>query len=192
MATTKNKTVSTAVVITAIEKSANPFFNKLEKLIIDSPEQYAKAGEWLKKIKEYKKDAEGKESAIIDPIKTSIKNTQALFRPFYERVADIEATTKAAMLEFVEAQDKKKLQLQNDFESGKVKRVSTYIGKVHELEIPADKNSQVRKVKRLVIEDVNKIPREFLMPNESLIKKILLEGKSVPGCKMVEDKTIAV
>jgi len=192
MATTKSKTVSTAVVITSIEKSANPFFNKLEKLIIDSPEQYAKAGEWLKKIKEYKKDAEGKEGAIINPIKTSIKNTQALFRPFYERVADIEATTKAAMLEFVQEQDKKKAQLQSDFESGKVKRVSTYIGKVHELEIPADKNSQVRKVKRLVIEDAKKIPRELMLPNETLIKKLLLEGKSVPGCKMVEDKTIAV
>lgn len=185
------KAVSTSVVISALEKSSKPLIAKLEKLTIATNTEYELAAGYLKSLKAYSKEAEAKEKSITDPIKISIKNTQALFQPFYERVADIEATTKAAMLEFVIAQDEKKTKLEEKFNAGGIKKVSTYIGKAHELEVSTGK-SQIRKVKRLVIENLAVVPREYMMPDETKIKVALLSGKSIPGCKIVEEKTIAV
>ena len=43
-------------------------------------------------------------------------------------------------------------------------------------------------VKKLVIEDETKIPREYLDVNETRVKEALKAGTVVPGAKLIEEK----
>ena len=51
---------------------------------------------------------------------------------------------------------------------------------------------KLRRGVELVIDDVNAIPREFLVPDEKKILKVLRAGVAVPGCRAVDKKTVAV
>lgn len=51
---------------------------------------------------------------------------------------------------------------------------------------------KLRRGVELVIDDVGIIPREFLVPDEKKILKVLRAGVAIPGCRAVDKKTVAV
>lgn len=194
MATTKKVTeqLQTSIVVQKIKNDANKLIKKLDVLSIESRADYDTAAITLKNLKEYKVKGVAEEAKITDPLKTALKNTQALFKPFYDEVSRIELQTKQAMIAFDEKEEAAKLKLQQDFESGKIKKVTTLMGKQAEFTHQSNGASSVRTIKVLEIEDLNKVPREFLLPDEAAIKKVLMAGGKVAGCKLATKKSIAV
>jgi hypothetical protein len=49
-----------------------------------------------------------------------------------------------------------------------------------------ERSGGTMKVKKLVIDDEDLIPREYLVINEVLLRKTLLEGMHVPGAHIEE------
>jgi len=179
------------VVMQSLMKKAKPIQSKLSDLQIVNQQDYDNAGAMVKTLKALAKEAEVEEYKITKPLNETLKAVREHFRPFKESVKELEEDTKLKMLLFVKKQEKAKEKLESKFESGEIKKISTLISKQEELDVVSS-SSKIRKIKVLVIKDESKIPREYLVPDEVKIKKALADGKSVSGCSLEEQNSIAI
>lgn len=187
--------IDNSVILSAIkslEKSALKTRKQLSDLVVTTQEEFELAGKLIKELKEKVKEAQKSEATILDPLKQAMEATKAHYRPFYNDVAELEADTKSKMKLFVEKQSKLIEKAKDDFEGGKIKKASTYMNKVETLSVQSAKGASVRKVKTLVINDFTKIPREYLVPDEAKIKEALLSGKTIAGCEIKLENSIAI
>lgn len=186
------KSTSTAIVVKSLEKDASPIIKKLEKITaVKTKQDYEDAAAQLKLLKGLKKVAEEKEKAIVDPLKTAIKNVQELFEPFIDNVIDLEKNYKGMMLDFINKQDEKKEKLLDNFSTGKIKSIEKYTEAVIANSV-SNTNASTRTTMVVEVEDEKLIPREFLVPNMVKIKEAFKTGKTVKGCKYVQKKGIAI
>lgn len=180
--------VSTEVVVKSLEKSAAPLIRKLADFKIKSNDDYSKAMELTKDLKNIAKEANDQLKSIIDPLKQATDAARNIFRPFQTKVTNIEQTVKIAMLEWQQSLMTKKAQLADKFESGEIKKASTFLKKEAELEV----TEGVRKVWTAIPVNVKKTPREYLVPDEAKIKEALKAGKKVEGWEWKQVPQIAI
>jgi hypothetical protein len=193
MANTDSKTpnADALIVLKALEKDAKTPIKKLSGLSITDQTDFENAGLTLKLLKDLGAQAEAKEKSLTAPLTKVIADIKSLFRPFRETVALTEQSVKQKMLAFLADQKKKEAKLLADFESGKIKKVTTVIAKQKELEV-INGAAQVRKVWTAIPVDETLTPREFLVPDRAAIKEALKSGQSVPGWKWEQIENIAV
>lgn len=187
----KNEAVSTAVIVANLEKSANPTIKKVTDLKIKTKEDFELAAQLIKKLKDWAKEAKAEEDRMTEGLKQSLSAIKNHFKPFRERVEMVEDATKEAMQSFLDGQKKLSERLDSDFESGKIKKVSTVVTKQNELRV-TNGSAQIRKVWQMKIIDVSKIPREYMIPDTDAIKAVLKEGGSVAGCVWKQVDSIAI
>jgi len=186
------KEISTAVVVKGLEKEAQPYFKKLRAVSsIKTKEDYAIVSKNASQLKEIGKIAKAKEDSIVNPIMKGIKEIKALFKPFKDQVYVAEANAKTMLLEYQNKLEEDRAKLTEDFKDGKIKKASTVVDKMAELDVD-DESSSVRKIWRAVCVDESKTPREYLVPDEAKIKEALKAGKKVPGWVWKQNKTIAI
>ena len=190
-----NKKVSTMVVATnvsqtvgGLKKQSAPLFKIVENFTIKTPEDQAKLVKVLEEIKLYGEKAEHEQSLFVDPAKKIIAQSKVFFEPFIDSVEDAKALGKKKILEFVTARLIESKNVGAKFKAGKIKKVGTVVSKQDELET----NDNTRNIWKLKITKPGLIPRKFLVPDETLIKEYIKKGKTVPGCKMVQEITIAI
>jgi len=184
----KNNNVDAAVVMKSLEKLAAPQIKQISSLTIKSKDDYATAAELMRSVKNIAKQAKEKEESLTEPLKQVIKDIQSLFKPFRNQVAELEADTKAKMLAFV-ASTTKQIQAVNErFENGDIKKVSTVISKTNALEI----DSNVRKTWKAVPVNPTQTPREYCIPDEVKIREALKAGKSVRGWEWRQVESISI
>lgn len=187
----KSEQVSTAVVVATLEKLAAPVMRKVTDLKIKTKEDFELAANLVKKLKEWSKEASEQESKIINPMKEAMKAAQLHFKPFRNRVAEIELFTKSQMDLFLSNQEAKLKQLEANFSTGKIKKVSTLLASQDSLRVD-NGAAQIRKVWKVNIIDAKKIPREFLIPDEVAIRESCKSGKVPAGCEWRQENTIAI
>lgn len=190
--------VNVSVVAAALQKKANPAYNKLKTVAkIRSQADFDLVGEQLKFIKAIGKEVDAEEAKITDGIDKAMKElkaskqaTQKFFQPFRNLALETETQYKGLMQQFVLSQEEKRLKLDKGFGTT-TKSIATYTRKAEELNV---KNgaAQVRNTKAIEIVDKKKIPLEYLIVDESAIKAALIAGVDVPGAKLINVKTIAV
>lgn len=189
--------VSTEVVVASLEKQAGPAFKKLGKVeSITTQEDFDLVGDQLKFIKDVDKLAHAEEASMINPIKSSvdltIKRIKTHFKPFHDKVTKLETDYKNLMLGFMTSQAAKAKQIEEDFTSGKIKKISTVVAKTSELQINRSGAAKPRKIWKMFIVDEKKIPREFLVPDESAITNSFKEGNKVSGCEYKQIDSISI
>lgn len=186
MSTKIKKVISTQVLVASLEKKANPAIKKLKKIVtVDSVEEFQEAGIQLKVIKAVRKEAADEMSSMLSGIKLTEKKIREHFKPFFDKVDSLEADYKLLMSVFLEQSKKKQAKLNEDFETNKVKKISTYNNKLASMTVTHVKGgASIRKVQKLFIVDEKKIPREYLVPNEKKIREALEAGENVPGCEL--------
>lgn len=183
------RNVNMAVTFKALEKKAKPIISKLERIDkIKTKKEYDKAAALTKNLKALGKEADAKLASIIDPLKEATTNARELFRPFKEAILEVETAIKTGMREFIDSQDRASSKLSHDFETGKIKRPTTFLNKSQDLEV----THNVRNVWTLVEVDASQTPREFLVPDESAIREAFKAGRKVKGWKYEQQKTIAI
>lgn len=190
--TSTTEKISTTVIVQSLKKEANKILKKLETIAVSSQSDYDKLASYIKELKGYKKIAEEKESKIVSPLKEAIKETQLLFKPFYSDINTKELEAKNVMLDFIDEQEAKKLKLEHALQDGKIKKVSTYMEKATALEVTSGGGVFIASRLETIIEDVSKIPREYMVPDMSAIKAAFKEGKKIPGCIQVKEKSIRI
>jgi hypothetical protein len=180
------------IVLKALERDANIPLKKLIAIArITTSEEFDRAAELLKDAKIYGAFAEAKEKSLTAPLNNVVSDIRAMFKPFREYVKSIEGSTKMLMMDFIEQTKAKEQKLLADFESGKIKNVSTLVTKTKGLEIHSS-YAQVRKRWVAVCVDEAKTPRAYMVPDAVAIADALKAGKTVAGWEWKQVDNIAI
>lgn len=184
--------VNTAVVIAAIEKKSGKIINKLTGFKVKTKDDFELAAKLLKELKTFGAEAEKEEEGFWRPLKQLADKVKSHFKPLKDKISAVELETKKEMLAFTLKQDEKLKQLETKLETGEIKKVSTYMNNVAKEKVTATKDVQIRTVKQLEITDLAKIPRKYLVVDETALKNALLAGVVVEGARIINVKTLAV
>lgn len=168
-------------------------------LQINTADDMVLATELLGKIKSVGKLITEKKRSIISPLNLALKNARAFFVPIEEQFNRAEKIVKDKMIAFQEVEiqraQKKTEIIEKKVESGKMSfdKAAEKIEKiVPQKNITTNKGAvQFRTVKDIIIEDETKLPREYLVPNVAKIRKVALEGITIPGVRVVEKQIVA-
>jgi hypothetical protein len=193
---TKKKEIQTSVVASSVtdvvnrlNKKASSDIKALENFSIRTPDQYEEAAERVSRLKDLRKEADKQEKSITDPANLILKNTRAIFKPFKDRVDEVEMKIKDAMVSYIEARERKAGEL---VEGSHNKNIAKVVAKVNELTTNKSDHASVRKIVAVEITDIEMVPREYLVPDEAKIKAALQAGKKVKGCRLTQKTSIAI
>lgn len=190
----KKSAVKSSVIaerLSTLDKQATPHMTRAANLQIRSQEDYQSLATTLAKIKEIRKLAVEEKEKFTKPLNELLRTTSAHFKPFFDKIDALEVLKKSEMVKYLNAQEAKQLKVQEKFDSGEIKKVSTLLGKQVELQTTSD-DASVRRLKVVEITDERKLPREYLVPDLAKIKAALLAGETVAGARIVEQKSIAI
>jgi hypothetical protein len=190
MVVNKGKT-SELVIVKAIEKQYKPITDTLQKMVILTNDDATLAGAKLKELEVIRKEAENQMKAILDPIQLAEQRTRDLFAPSFAAIELIKTQTKQSILDFVNAKEDAQDKLKEDFANKKIKKASTFTGKMTELQVDV-KNTKIIRKKVAVISELDKIPREYMVPDMKAIEEALKNGKTVKGAKLQTIKSISL
>lgn len=189
----KNLTVVIQSEVSVYEREAN-------QLVIKTSSDMEQAVKILSATNQTADRVTAEKEKITKPLNEALKAERARWKPIEDACANAVATIKGKMMAYqraVEAENaKKEEKIMARVEKGTLKTETA----VAKLEALPDASAMVatsagavqwRTVSKLVIEDINAIPREYLDVNEVRVKAALKAGKLVAGCKMVDEKVPA-
>jgi vacuolar-type H+-ATPase subunit I/STV1 len=179
------------IILKSLEKEISPTVKRQNKFEVTTKEEFELASSLLKGLKQLSKMAKDKEEELTVPLTQVVKGIKELFKPFRDLVAATEEDTKLKLTAFVNLQERKAKALDESFDNGKIKKVSTLVSKKNDLIINS-KSAQVRKIWQAVPIDESLTPRKYLVPNVAMIKEDLAAGIDVPGWEYVQKTNIAI
>lgn len=162
---------------------------------VTSQPTFENAKEQLKQVKTIKKFVKEKRESITKPLHDAKKAAIDLFKPVENQIKQVEDKLNSEMLAYnkkllaeqkkreeeaaaklAEAQDKGE-EVDMDKVTRKLNNTTENLGKI-----------RTRKVKKFRVLDINKIPRDYLTLNESLVKDVMRkEGAAIPGIEFYTD-----
>lgn len=183
--------------IELIEKKITPLLAEVLYFDITGDESLSQSAELLSRANIHLKALTTDRKLITDPIKASLKEIESRYAPAetnLKQIIDVlrtkQSTYQTATLK-AQKKAEDKIAARIGIGSGKLK-LETAISKIEDLGTVTTKittNSgklSFRTDKKLKITDETKIPREYLVPNESLILEKLKSGSKIEGCEIEE------
>lgn len=177
----------------------------LEKLVHETSVQndadLAKISDVIKGIKTFTKKVQEEMDKFIDPAKQIIAETKAKYDPYLKTCLNAEQALKAKAAIYMEQKEKERIaaekKINDDLESGKIKKVETAVKKLEKL--PEQQTSMktensglsMKKIKDIEIVDFNLVPKEYWTLDIVKVKKVALAGIEIPGVKVIEKTSIA-
>lgn len=195
----KNATIDKKEVA-LVKSQASKAVVAVNEIEIKKYEDLTKATDVLSRIKQVQKMVREKKESITKPLNEALKNIRGLFSPIEDDVSEAEKIIKGKMVKYQEVEEKKKeakeAKIEENLKDGKI----DFEQATKKLEKVPDVNTAVkgkvgevftRIVKKAVIEDEAKLPREFLVPDMVKINQAVKQGLEIPGVKVVEEKIIS-
>jgi len=184
--------LNTAIVLKSLEREAVPLFKQLNKLQkIENGDDYELAGKAMSSLKLVLGKAQEKENELRLPLKKLDKDIAELFKPFQTSVLEAQVRIKNEMLAYVLLQESRKLKLEEDFGSGKIKKATTFMAKTTALEVVSSFSNTVKRWTAIPINE-ELTPRQYMMPDVQKIKEALKAGKAVKGWEWKQLKNISI
>ena len=184
--------------IKVIKQKVGRALSIAQEITIQDEKTLADGIDFLKKIKTTGKIIKNQKEKITKPLLQAIKEARAMFKPIEDNYSEAERIIKGKILHYNIVQEEKRKEkeakLAARVEKGTMK-AETAVKKIEE--IPEVKNEgkvgkvSTRTVKKVVIEDESKLPRKYLIPNQSLIRQDALKGIKIDGVEIKEEKIIA-
>ena len=175
------------------ESEVHPLTESAEALTIRTAEDMTQATELLSMANLSMDKIEAEENKIVLPAKEVIKAEQARWKPLKDSlkpaIALLRTKISAYQTEELRKTKEKEAKLAERAAKGTLK-FETAVKKSAALSRPEEKVSTAlgslsfRPTQQLVIEDLNSIPREYLVPDEQAILTALKSGKKVPGARV--------
>ncbi|ADK81891.1 hypothetical protein [Sediminispirochaeta smaragdinae] len=179
--------------------------SRMEALSIQSDEQLAEAGEWLVKNKQTQK-------IVKDHFEPERKETYAAYKAVTDQIkkyTDIltkaERTVKKKMGAYqaeqdrlrIEAAEKQRKEAEKEREQSRKDGNSAPV-----IPLPPEKKEEPVKIEGVsfsenwtfIIEETDKIPREYMVPDEKKIRQVVKALKAdtnIPGIKVYAEKTVS-
>lgn len=187
---------------------------------ITSAEQYQAGAADLQRVKGMQKKLEETRTSITGPMNAALKRVNEFFKRPAERLVAIEQKIKGAIVRYddeqrrIAAEEQRKAdekarkerealeaRAKKAEESGKVEkaaelqtRAATVVAPVITRDPPKVAGVQMREAWKFEVTDPAQVPREYLVVDESKIRKVVqaLKGDTkIPGVRVWPEKTIA-
>lgn len=202
-----------------VSEAAQRLLTTASQPIIDAT-GYTVAAETLKAIKAKSKELDEREKAITRPINESLKAIRDLFRAPKDLLARAEAAFKGSMLTYQRAEEQKRMEAQRVAEELARKererlaelarkaeergatekaqqfmeRAAVVVAPIVQTVAPKVAGIATRKDYTFEIVDAAQLPREYLMPDEQKIRKVVRAmgaDTSIPGVRLIEREILA-
>jgi hypothetical protein len=179
--------------LTEVKQQVSLVQQQANSLSVNNQQEADEATVLLKQVKEAEKFMLSKKEEITRPLMASLAKVRDLFKPIEGNLADATKIIKSKILAWtIEEQDKKDkdaARVAARVEKGTMK-AETAAAKIETISKDAPK-SNLRIVKKIRIVDETAIPREYLVPNMTMITEaILRQGAVIPGVETYEEKSI--
>ena len=177
--------------VQVIRQKVNKALQLSNELVISNDLELTNGIDLLKRIKITGKIIKTQKEKITKPLLQALKEARAMFKPIEDSYAEAEKIVKQKILIYNQQQAEKEKELAKKIEKGE----TTIDEVVQELkETPKEGmigKISTRTIKEVMIENENKIPRKYLVPNMSLIRQDALKGVKIDGV-VVRDKKVIV
>lgn len=168
---------------------------------IKTPDDMKWATEQLSQLNRYADTVKNRKEEITKPLNAALKSARALFSTVEAKLDTGIATLRSAMgayqLEAEQAAQRKEEKIAARVGEGKgFLKPETAVRKMEGLEKPqtsiqTDSGSvKFRDVKKFEVMDVTMLPHEYVLPNESLIRKATAEGIELQGVRYWIEKIV--
>jgi hypothetical protein len=172
--------------ILAVQHSAN-------ELRIETESDREGAEALLRMVADGEKLITSRKEEITRPLMQALASGRDLFKPLELGFADAKKVIKSKILAYHIESHEKELALQAQIEARVAKgtmRADTAVAKLEKIQ---KEDSNVRTLRKVRVLDVTLVPREWMVPDMTLITKaVIQEGVTIPGVEIYEEKTIAV
>jgi len=161
---------------------------ELTLVSITTDEQFEAAREEYKRVCEIESNLLAKKKAILDPLNTAISELKTLFKPAEARIFERRDAFSLELTRYANSREIARLKALEKLNTDKrIKSIGTIQDK---REAIGDRSSGTMKIRKLVIDDPTKVPNEFWVIDEVLLKKALVGGRKVAGASLVEELTV--
>lgn len=183
-----------------IEKENKPVIRKAEALAIKVRDDETAAYVILKEIGIRVKSIESKRTAITKPLNASLKEVNALFKTLAQPLKTADVIIRDKILEFRTKREEAAAKKQAALEA-KAEEAEEDGDKDRAIELSEKAESVTASVGESVVQkrwtfeavDIDKIPREYLVPNEAAIRLAIREGvREIPGLKIYQKENIRI
>lgn len=185
-----------------IKKELSPIAQKVEWLQIKNADDIPEAVSLLSSLNKHSDAIETEKAKVMRPLLDAQKAERARWKPI-ETVLDSAITTLRAKMSTFQTEELARTQAQatkiaEKIGEGKGKiKFETALEKLRDIKTPdkfvktEEGSVSFRTIKRFEVTDLSLVPKEYLLPNEPLIKDAMKKNKPIPGIRYYEEQTLA-
>ena len=166
---------------------------------VEDKEGYGRAALMLTEIRTQKDMIESNRESFVRPLADYIKNLNLLFTPSLDFLKSAEEVLKRGLLGFrlfCRTQEKDNLAVaQKAAQNGDSDLFNSQMTLVSSFQLPKIKNISFRDKWDFEVEDINKIPLEFLKIDEVKLKRLISEKKEkveIPGLRVFSKESTII
>ncbi len=177
-----------------LQKKISTLASEASSLIIASPKDMQEATTILSNINKYADSVKEQKETLTKPINLSLKNIRSMFKPLEESYESAIAIIRQKMTQYKMAEDER-VRIEEEKITARIKEgkgnlsISKAVEKIDQIERPEKETStdaglvQFVATKKFEIIDKSKIPLDYLIPDETAIRKAMKEGIELPGIR---------
>ncbi len=179
---------------TTLAKENSAVLDYIKSVVIDSADMYEAGANQIVELKTRIKELVKERDELLAPLKAEVKAAQEVMDPAIKFLQEAEALMKVALSDFDKERARKaQLALKEAAAAGFAGDTSKSIALLDTVTAtPNVQGVSFRTDLDFIVEDLAKVPVEFLTLNRSAVMKALREGKAVPGIKATDKKTMVV
>lgn len=157
-------------------------------ITITNDDQFEAIRSEYKRVREIESKMMAKKKAILDPLNTAISELKSLFKPAETHILAISEAFALELGKYANSREIARLNALSKVNADKrIKSIETLQDKREAL---GDRIGGTMKIKRLIIDEPDRVPNEFWVIDEKLLKAALLSGREVKGARIVEELTV--
>jgi len=171
-----------------IKKKVSPVVEKAQEIIIKDLKGLKLATEMLSKLNKLKDSVIEEKEKITVPLNEALRAERARWKPIESDLELAIGSIRAKMTSYQTSQMEEQEKIAEKVVSGEIS-FEKAVDKMNVVESVKSTNGSItfKKVKKFVVEDIGKVPVEYLLVNETMVREAMKEGNEVKGIRYYEE-----
>jgi len=174
---------------------AEQIYNIIFTITINNPQDYKKALEYLLSLSVVKLELDSKRQFFSKPLYDQMRRINAYFDQYLKPIEEADKILRQKIVQYralkweeLKQQEKEVYErIKNELGSADLPPV-VVTPTLAKNEVLSGGEVSFRVVKKWVVEDESKLPREYLKPDEKKIAEAVKKGKEIPGVKVYTEE----
>jgi hypothetical protein len=183
-----------------IKKEISTITEKVQAIGIASKEDMSSATELLSKVNVFLDGMTEEKERLTKPLNEALREIRSRYKPtelvMEQAIADLKKKMGAYQMEQLAIQKKEQDKIAQQLADGKIKKISTAINKIANVDAPDakvltdDGSASFRPVKKFEVVDITILPIEYHLADESKIRKAMQAGVELAGVRYYEELSV--